>query len=569
MKPTGHTNIFNADPNVWTYKYRPQSAFHRAAGVPITPEYIHRCVGILAAGGVDTFAINPTEQIAYYPSKNVPTILDRYTRGDRSFFFGQILGSQMTAEQIEKYLDESMYILDSYLDLVEAGVDWLAETVKACRAHGISPWLSVRMNDMHGATKFIEGSYMNCDLFKDPAMRLRGTTYNPQEPVSTGWQGFNFAKQEVRDHMSAIITDAAENYDFDGIELDWMRWPLCCEPDAPQQTIDTLTDWHGSIREMGRRLAEKGDRPYPIGVKYVGTLDQMRSIGLDLVAMAERDIIDFVSPTNSWQTSWDIPCDQISEAVGADVAVYGVVELGPNWLEGYLPHQTKGNPNLGTERAINYRLQPGCPPMMRGNAAAKLVLGVAGIEVYNMPPADQISHWPWTDEAFCADYSALKGLDDLEFLRGKPKFYTFSSQTGYYQQVLFESVAPFPTRLGPNERRAARLPMCAEPDHANLEFIIQVVVEKSDKLPPVGVYINGCWPNFDATPDDRLVFAVDTMTHHCPENQGLNFTFPLSIIREGWNDLVVMNGEPKDFWTEEPELTVNVLSLELAVREKS
>ncbi len=44
------------------------------------------------------------------------------------------------------------------------------------------------MNDMHGATKLIEASYMNGALFKDPAMRLRGTTWNRNAPVENGWQ---------------------------------------------------------------------------------------------------------------------------------------------------------------------------------------------------------------------------------------------------------------------------------------------------------------------------------------------------------------------------------------------
>jgi len=563
MKPTGHTNLFNADCNVWMYQYRPQSAFYRPSGQPLTAEHIHKGVGILAASGVDTFLINPMEQVAYYPSKNVQTILDGYTRGDRSIF-EYAISDDMTPEQIETYMAASTYLMDSYLDMTEAGFDWLKETVKACHTHGISPWLSVRMNDMHGGGN--PDSYMNCELYKDPAMRLRGTTYNPTEPIQRGWQGFNYEKAEVRNHTQSMIEDATTNYDFEGLEIDWMRWPLCCEPGASQATIDTLTAWHGDLRTLTRQLSKKTGKPWPVGIKYVGTLDQMRNIGLDVQAMAQQDIIDFISPTNSWQTSWDIPCDELRKMMGPKVAVFGVVEIAPNWLQGYLPHQKTGNASLGAELPVSFRLSPGCPPILRGNAAAKHALGVDGIEVYNFPPADAPSLWPWVDEAFHADYPALRGLDDLEFLRGKPKFYTLSTQTGYYQHVLFESVAPFPVALGPGERRAARLPMIRESEDAGLEFIVQVVVQKKDKLPPVGVYLNGCWPNFDATPDERLLFAVDTMTHHIPDNIGLNFTFPLDAIREGWNEFVVMNGTAKDFWSDQSQDVVTIESLELAVR---
>ncbi len=565
MKPAGHRNIYNADGETWMTRYPPQSALHRPPGQPLTAAEIHRCVGVLAANGVDTLAIHAADRIAYYPSKTVPTILDKYRRGDRSFFLGAVLGWDMTPEQIETYLVDSTHRLDGYVDLVEAGVDWLAETAKACRKWKISPWASVRMNDMHGNPKFQEGYYMHPPLFKNPEMRLRGVSHNPTAPLEETWRGFNYAKPEVRDHMMAILRDVVENYDFEGLELDWSRWPLCCEPDAAAGTTDMITRWHAEIRRLTVQRAKKSGKPCTLGVKYFGTLDQMRSIGVDLREMARLGIIDFVSPTNCWQTSWDIPCDEVSREVGPDVAVYGVIEFSPNFLLGWLPHQKKGNPNLGNPLAVNYRLSPACPPILRGNAAGKLVLGVDGIETYNFACSEQSGHWPWPEEPYQAEYTALRGLDDLKFLRGKPKLYTFSSQTGYYAHVLFESIAPFPTALGPGERRACRLPMCAE-SNDKLEFVIQIVVRKQDKLPPVGVYLNGCWPNFRSTLDERMLFPVATMTHHIPEQVGLNFSFPLSGIREGWNEIVVMNGAPKNHFADQSRETVTIVSLEAAVR---
>ena len=251
------------------------------------------------------------------------------------------------------------------------------------------------------------------------------------------------------------------------------------------------------------------------------------------------------------------------------VAVYGAIEIAPNWLHGYLPDQEKGNVSLGADLAINYRLTPYCPPILRGNAAAKLVLGVDGIEVYNFACADQPSHWPWQDEPGCAEYAALENLADLEFLRGQPKLYTLSSQTGYYVYELFETVGAFPAVLKPGERRACRVPMCAENADSDLEFVIQIVLEKQENLPPIGVYLNGAWPNFDGAKDERLLFPVATMTHHTPDHIGLNFHFPLSAIREGWNEIVLMHGTPKDWACEQPQEAVTVAALEIAVREKS
>lgn len=399
-------------------------------------------------------------------------------------------------------------------------------------------------------------------------MRLRGVSHNPTAPMNEAWRGFNYAKPQVRDYMFTILRDVVENYDFDGLELDWSRWPLCCEPDEAHQAADVVTRWHSEIREMTERRAKQTGRPFSLGVKYFGTLDQMRSIGLDFRAMARQGILDWVGPTNAWQSSWDIPLDEIKRELPG-VAVYGVLEFSPNFVHGWLPHQKQGNPNLGTTEAVNYRLSPPCPPILRGNAAGKLVLGAEGIEIYNFACSEQRGHWPWPEEPYRAEYPALRGLDDIEFLRGKPKLYTLSSQYGYYTQVLFESVSAFPMTLGPGERRAVRLPMMAEQASSNLELVVQVIVKKKDTLPPVGVYFNGCWPNFSPTRDERLLFPVATMTHHAPAQVGLNYSFPLNAIREGWNEIVVIHGTAKNSLIDQSEHIVHIEMVEAAVRHPS
>jgi len=563
-----HRLQFNIDCNVWMYKYRPTSAFYRPYGQPLTAEDIQHYVDILADSGIDVLTVNAhAGQLAYYPSKTVPTILDGYTRGERSFFFGHILGWDMTPAQIDNYLKDATHYMDAYVDLVEAGIDWVEETAKACRRRGIVPWISIRMNDMHGASKLMELSYMNCELFKNPEMRLRGTGYNPQAPAENGDMGMNYAKPEVREHVMAAIRDMVENYDYEGLQLEWNRSPLCCEPGAGQATIDTITQWHADVRAVTQAQGEKIGKHYALGVKHVGTLNQMRSIGIDLRAMAQQNIIDFTSPTNFWQSSWDIPCDEMKQELGGDVAVYGAIEIAPNWLQGLLPEQPKGNTALGLPLAVNYRLTPFSPPTLWGNAAAKLAAGADGIEVYNFACADQPSHWIWEDDPGHAQYSALPNLADLETLRGRAKFYSLSSATGYYVHQPFETVAPFPGVLGPQERRTCRIPMCAETND-ELEFVVQLVVEKREELPPLGIYFNEAWPTFDSARDQKLLFAVATMTHHAPDKVGLNFSLPLSAIQEGWNEIVVMNGAAADFSGAVGKDAVTVYSVEVAVRNR-
>ena len=90
---------------------------------------MHRFAQLLKDSGVDTFAISPNTQIAWYPSKVVPTALDGYTRGD-----------QRWAHWFRAHPPETNFaMMDHYLDLVEAGVDWAGRVDQSLRREGDSP----------------------------------------------------------------------------------------------------------------------------------------------------------------------------------------------------------------------------------------------------------------------------------------------------------------------------------------------------------------------------------------------------------------------------------------------
>src|SRR5262245_22995291 len=183
MKPTRNRNLFNGDCNVFFYNYKSSDIAPQKKGKSFGAAAVHAYVDRLAKSGVDTFVFNPNAMRPWYPSKVLPTAWEGYKRGDKSYFYGHILGQPMKREQADEYLDGMVKMLDRYLDLVEAGVDWVEETVKACRRNKISPWLSVRMNDMHGGNSY-DGSFMNPKLLADPANRLKGHSYNLTEPLN-------------------------------------------------------------------------------------------------------------------------------------------------------------------------------------------------------------------------------------------------------------------------------------------------------------------------------------------------------------------------------------------------
>jgi hypothetical protein len=329
----------------------------------------------------------------------------------------------------------------------------------------------------------------------------------PSKTTPTAWDGYRRGDRSY----------------FEGMELDWTRANLCCEPVASAETIAVMTQWHGEIAALCRARAGATGRPYHLGLRLPANFGALRPIGLDVRAMVEA-FIDFLCPTRAgYSTTWDLAHDRLRVEWGERVAIYGVVENAPNWL----PTCATGGKSRATMRASS-----ASPAIVRGNAAGKLVLGADGIETYNFFCADR------------PDYTALRGLADLDYLRGKRKFYAFN--TGFEMGDILTTLEVdqyLPLWMEPNMQRRFRLPMCVEP--AGMQVTVQLVFERpadGGALPPIGLSFNDSWPRFNSTLSDELLEPTGSLTHHIPENVALNFTFPARVLREGWNDLVVAHG---------------------------
>ncbi|MDB6092541.1 MAG: hypothetical protein JWM32_103 [Verrucomicrobia bacterium] len=534
-----HHNLFNGDSCV--YFYNPER--WQPEGGPFSAKAIHRYVENLQQNGIDTFLINANASKAWYPSKVIPTVVDGYKRGDREFFRGHAICAGVTKpEEIEKFLDTSVKFYNQYLDLLEAGVDWLAETSKACRARGVAPWVSIRMNDLHGHRNF-PGSFFNHPMLRRPEMRLHHSTYPSMAGDLTYREGLNYELPEVRDMMFAQIREVVEDYDFDGLELDWWRNPLCCEPNASEKTIAMMSDWFREVRALTAKRAAKTGRPCYLGMRLPGRLETLRSIGIDVVALCQDGTLDFLCPSGFWRTSWDMPHDEIRRQVGEHPAIFGVIEDGANAVPTLAP-------STGASREI--RLISASQEMLSANAAGKLALGADGIEWFNFYCTDQ-TRIP----GLISDYTFLRDIDRLDVLRGRPKHYTFADRgfTGLAQPP-FEAPPQIPVILEKNWRHSFRLPMCAEPGDRKLRLVIQVAVKKTDPVGDLPVVFNACWPNAARTTTDRLLYPCGPFTLHTPDRVAYNYEFPIGLVRDGWNEIVLENGA---------DLPVTIASLELAV----
>jgi len=553
-----HRVIYNGDwgamfwsPNLW-----------QPEGGPYSARAMHSFVQLLSDSGVDTFAISPNTQIAWYPSKAVPTALDGYTRGDERW------AHWFRANPPESNIG----MMDRYLDLTEAGVDWLAETIAASAQRGIAPWISVRTNDPHGyLEKWVDNPF-NCALFRDPANRLQGTPLRPGKHADVLWVGLNYERQEVRDYFLAMIRELVVEYDARGLELDFLRTPAICEPGASQETIDVMTAWISEIRALTRERAAHTGRPYPFGLRIPAALGALRSIGLDVRALVEAGAVDFLSFSNHMQTAWDLPLDRLRAELGPDVAIFGNVESGLNGLPACRPDQVRPTGEPQVDAAVREGAELRSPYVVTeallGAAAGKWTLGADGIVLYNYYAVDEdnASVRICTRQNMRADYTAIPQVRSLDNLRGRTKQYALTTMLAPVWNPPFDTPDQLPQILEPDWRRAFRVPMCAEPVDAGLRLVVQVVVDRHDNLPPLGVSFNDSWPGFVGEATDRLLFPQQDFTHHVPEHVALNYTFGVADIRDGWNEVSVYNGShERHNARDRRDNAVTIRSIELAV----
>lgn len=115
--------------------------------------------------------------------------------------------------------------------LTDRHIDHFAIWLAKCREHGISGWLSMRMNDVHYVDH--PEAFWHNKLWKDrPDLRIEQHKFDSWDDGA-----FDYAKPEVREHHMSLIRELAQRFDFDGLELDWMRWGRCFRTGDEEKTF--------------------------------------------------------------------------------------------------------------------------------------------------------------------------------------------------------------------------------------------------------------------------------------------------------------------------------------------
>jgi len=293
----------------------------------MTLEGLQSFVDDFAGTQVAYLFINPNAQRTVYRSK----VWDSYLDVDIS-------------KLPEPLREANQRLCQRYRLLGRQGLDPIAVWVARCREKGISPWLTMRMNDLH--TVHLPDSPLNSTFWREhPEYWRVPSSINDDHFTADrcAERAFDFAHPEVREYHMRLIRELLECYDVDGIELDWMRFWAHFAPGRERQGCAIMSDFMADVRRLTEEWSRRRGHAVKVSARVPSHPQNARGLGLDGVAWAKQGLVDLLVPTPFWFTSNpDVPIELWLELMGPaseKVALAGGIEVRLH-TNRVLPHCT-------------------------------------------------------------------------------------------------------------------------------------------------------------------------------------------------------------------------------------
>lgn len=246
--------------------------------------------------------------------------------------------------------------------LHEMGIDPYAVWTARCREAGISPWISMRMNDVHFVLR--KNYFRNFNYWRE-----HPELWRVPHSRSNTWTdyAFNYAKQEVRDFHMACAKELLDRYDMDGFEMDWMRFCLHLTPGKETEEAHCLTEFVREVRNHADRKAKERGHRILISVRVPATPQASDALGMRAAEWAKEGLIDQIVASCFFSTGdFNIVAEDWKKAVGdPDFPVFTAVDDGVSCGSG----------------TVRTRMTP---EMYAGWANAMLGNGTDGLYLFNL-----------------------------------------------------------------------------------------------------------------------------------------------------------------------------------------
>ena len=177
--------------------------------------------------------------------------------------------------------------------LSDAGIDPYALWLARCRVRGVSPWISMRMNDCHHTNKT---NYFRNTWFWRTNEHLRVSA-----AYDTNWSqnALDFAHPEVRAYAMGMVREVLSRWDLDGIELDFTRATVYFKANEAREKAPLMTEFVRETRRLANEAAAHLGHPVGVAVRVNFSPEAVFGSGLSVDVWAKEGLVDMVCPSAS------------------------------------------------------------------------------------------------------------------------------------------------------------------------------------------------------------------------------------------------------------------------------
>ncbi len=228
---------------------------------------------------VDSMFFCTTEDIGYYLHRNKT---------------GRYFDKEHTGIPCSKDVMLTKHLAEQGTDVLQIAVDYTHSQKKELI------W-TLRMNGMEDmVVDWLLGDWKA----KHPEWWLGTPDFEQKYPTGDPrhwYKVVDYGVPQVREYVLSNIQEVIDDYDIDGVELDYMRDPWLfketfSDPVQPvtKEHCQVMVDFHKQVRAMLDVKAKRIGRPLLLAVRVPRWLDISRNLGLDLEANLKSGAIDIM-----------------------------------------------------------------------------------------------------------------------------------------------------------------------------------------------------------------------------------------------------------------------------------
>ncbi len=208
---------------------------------------------------------------------------------------------------------EAMFKENRTQEFLDRGIDPLRVMVAFGHKNKMEVLWSMRMNDTHDGARaeYAPVMFRANKLKAEHPEYLIGTKEKP--PKHGAWSAVDYGIPEIRELAFRYCEEVCQNYDADGIELDFFRHAFlfkCSGRGDPcgEKELGQMTELLRRIRAMAEAVGRKKGAPILLAVRVPDSVPYCKLIGLDLEKWLADGLVDLLivggyTQLNPWEYS--------------------------------------------------------------------------------------------------------------------------------------------------------------------------------------------------------------------------------------------------------------------------